>query len=149
MTDLVWVQWIHSNPLHAPPAFLNRPPIKCNNLVSMGPNYFFLMGNLKLMTRAYMPRHARACMFLTLSLYMLMHVSIKSVSICLLVCCLYMYMYVSVCLCMNIQVPDCACVCARVCVCVGRRHFCSYRGIQNSIKFFFLSPTFSKKSGGT
>ena len=33
------------------------------------------MGNLKIMTRACMPRHARACMFLTLSLYMIMHVS--------------------------------------------------------------------------
>ena len=29
-----------------PPPFLNRYPIKCNNLVSMEPNYFIYMGNL-------------------------------------------------------------------------------------------------------
>ena len=32
------------------------------------------MGNLKIMTRACMPRHARTRLFLTLSLYMIMHV---------------------------------------------------------------------------
>ena len=38
----------------------------------MGPNYFIFMVNFKIMTCACMPRHARACMFLTLSLYMIM-----------------------------------------------------------------------------
>ena len=75
------------SPLHSLPIFkyINNYPIKCNN----GPNYFVFMGNLKIMTCACMPPHARACMFLKLSLYVLMHVSIKAVLICL-----YMYMYV-------------------------------------------------------
>ena len=47
---------------------------KWNNLVS---NYIIFMGNLKFMTRAGVPRNVRACMFLTLSLYMIMHVSIN------------------------------------------------------------------------
>ena len=111
-----------------PPPFLKRYLIKCNNLVSMGPTYFIYMGNLKIMTRAYMPRHARACMFLTLSLYMFMRqVSIKSVSVCLLVCCLYMYMYVYPSACaltfngawLYMCVCVCVCVCARACVCIG------------------------------
>ena len=76
------------------------------------------MGNLKIMTRACMPRHARACMFLTLSLYMIMQ---------FLLICMYFslpsihgHVCLSVCLCMNIHVPvcTCVCVCARLCVCV-------------------------------
>ena len=86
----------------------------------MGPNYFIFMGNLKIMKRACMSRHARASMFLTLSLYMIMQF--------LLICMyfslpsIHVHVCLSVCLCKNIHMPVCVCVCARerlcVCVCV-------------------------------
>ena len=75
----------------------------------MGPNYFIFMGNFKIMTRLCMPRHARAYMFLTLSLYMIMQFLLiwmyyslpsKHFHVCL-----------SVCLCTDIHVSVCTCVC--------------------------------------
>ena len=83
----------------------------------MGPNYFIFMGNLKIMKRACMPRHARACMFLT-SLYMI----IKFLLICMYFSLpsIHVHVCLSVCLCKNIHVPVCVCVCVcasvRVCV---------------------------------
>ena len=85
-----------------PPRF--RYPMKMKYLVSMGPNYFIFMGNLKIMTPACVcPRHAGAYMFLTLSLYMIMqfllicmHFSLPSihVHVCLSVC-VWMNIHVS------------------------------------------------------
>ena len=82
----------------------------------MGPNYFIFIGNLKIMTRACMPRHARACMFLTLSLYMIvqfllicMYFSLPSI---------HAHVCLSFCLCMNMHVPVCTMSCVCVCVCL-------------------------------
>ena len=82
------------------------------------------MENFKIMRRACMPRHARTCLFLTLSLYMTMHVlnklsfSLPSIhvyvcpSVCLM--CLSINAYVCMCVCVCVRV--CACVCVRACV---------------------------------
>ena len=104
----------------------------------MGPNYFIFMGNLKIMKRACMPRHARACMFLTLSLYMNMQF--------LLICMyfslpsIHVHVYLSVCLCKNIHMPVCVCVCVcvceRVCVCM---HVCTYVCIGPMCGSFILA----------
>ena len=66
-----------------------------------------------------MPGHAHACMFLTLSLYMIMQ---------FLLICMYfslpskhVHVCLSVCLCMNIHVPVSACV--RACMCM---HACMH-----------------------
>ena len=96
------------------------------------------------------PRHARACMscmFLTLSLYLLMHVSIKSVLIYLLVCRLYMTMYVYIrlpvhehsCACLSVRV--CLCVCVCVCVCVRARvHWSHVRILYSGRRTWTPSP---------
>ena len=96
----------------------SMPPVldilwKLNTLVSMGPNYFIFMGNLKIMKRA--------CMFLTLSLYMIMQ---------FLLICMYfslpskhVHVCLSVCLCRNIHVPVCVCVRASMCVCMHARTY--------------------------
>ena len=105
MADPVWVQVVRLNPFHAPPP--PPPPFldilwKWINLVSMG--------NSKIMTPACMPRHARACLFLTLSLYMIMHVSINLFAVYTWTCMsnrLYVCMHVCVCVC----TPARACVC--------------------------------------
>ena len=85
------------------------------------------MGNFKIMRRACMPRHARTCLFLTLSLYMIMHVLNKlsfslpsiHVHVCPSVClmCLSIHAYV----CMYVCVCVCVCVCACVRACVRAR----------------------------
>ena len=104
----------------------------------MGPNYFIFMGNLKIMKRACMPRHARACMFLTLSLYMIMQFPL----ICLYLPSIHVHVCLSVWLCKNIHVPLCVCVrvcervCVHVCVCM---HACTYVCIGPMCGSFILA----------
>ena len=88
------------------------------------------MGNFKIMRRACMTRHARTCLFLTLSLYMIMHVLNKlsfslpsiHVHVCPSVCLMSLSIHacVCVCACARVRARARACVCmrARVCVCV-------------------------------
>ena len=99
----------------------------------MGPKYFIFMGNLKIMKRACMPRHARACMFLTLSLYMIikfllicMYFSLPSihVHVCLSVCmCKNIHEPLCVCVCVCANVRACVCACMSVCVCMHARTY--------------------------
>ena len=74
------------------------------------------MGYFKIMTRACMPRHARTCLFLTLSLYMIMHVFNK---LSFSLPSIHVHVCPFVCLCMNIHVSVCTCVCMYVCVCAS------------------------------
>ena len=104
------------------------------------------MGNLKIMKRACMPRHARTCMFLTLSLYMIMQF--------LLICMyfslpsIHVHVCLSVCLCKNIHVRVCVCwrACVRVCVCAcmcvsmhACMHACTYVCIGPMCGSFILA----------
>ena len=70
-----------------------------------------------------MPRHARACMFLTLSLYMI----IKFLLICMYFSLpsIHVHVCLSVCLCKNIHVPVCVRACVRVCVRASVRAYMS------------------------
>ena len=104
MADPVWVHGVRSNPLHAPPPPVFRYPMKT------------FMGNFKIMTRACMPRHARTCLFQTLSLYMIMHVFNK---LSFSLPSIHVHVCPFVCLCMNIHVSVCTYVC--MCVCVRAR----------------------------
>ena len=104
----------------------------------MGPNYFIFMGNLKIMKRACMPRHARACMYLTLSLYMIMQF--------LLICMyfslpsIHVHVCLSVCLCKNIHVTVCVCASVRACVCMHAcMHACTYLCIGPMCGSFILA----------
>ena len=73
-----------------------------------------------------MPRHARTCLFLTLSLYMIMHVlnklsfSLPSIHVHPSASCVCLYMRMYVCM----YVTMCVCVC--VCVCVRVRAYWSH-----------------------
>ena len=80
------------------------------------------MGNIKIMTCACMPGHAHACMFLTLSLYMIMqfllicmYLSLPSKHVHVCLTCLPVHEHSRACVCM--------CVCVRVYACIHARTY--------------------------